>query len=166
MFESLSERLGGVFDRLTKQGALSEADVVTALREVRTALLEAHEEKPLAALLLPELRRIALELDRLGAVTEAMRRAKGVFRAFIRGIKFRVEGLEVGIDVPPETGTADSGDSSVSSSGGLAGLAAFAAPVLPPLALVVAARALAKSARSCASDSSSRDWRSSRSSDP
>jgi signal recognition particle subunit SRP54 len=41
MFENLSERLGGVFDRLTKAGALSEADVVTALREVRTALLEA-----------------------------------------------------------------------------------------------------------------------------
>ncbi len=41
MFENLSERLGGVFDRLTKQGALSEADVATALREVRTALLEA-----------------------------------------------------------------------------------------------------------------------------
>ena len=41
MFESLSERLGGVFDRLTKQGALSEADVDVALREVRQALLEA-----------------------------------------------------------------------------------------------------------------------------
>jgi signal recognition particle subunit SRP54 len=41
MFESLSDRLGGVFDRLTKQGALSEDDVRTAMREVRTALLEA-----------------------------------------------------------------------------------------------------------------------------
>ncbi|MGB8815449.1 MAG: signal recognition particle receptor subunit alpha, partial [Paracoccaceae bacterium] len=41
MFENLSERLGSVFDRLTKQGALSDADVATALREVRTALLEA-----------------------------------------------------------------------------------------------------------------------------
>ncbi|MFZ1467922.1 MAG: signal recognition particle protein [Paracoccaceae bacterium] len=41
MFESLSERLGSVFDRLTKAGALSEADVMTALREVRVALLEA-----------------------------------------------------------------------------------------------------------------------------
>ena len=41
MFESLSERLGGVFDRLTKAGALTEADVDAALREVRTALLEA-----------------------------------------------------------------------------------------------------------------------------
>ena len=41
MFENLSERLGGVFDRLTRQGALSEDDVKTALREVRVALLEA-----------------------------------------------------------------------------------------------------------------------------
>ncbi|MGR3660246.1 MAG: signal recognition particle protein [Paracoccaceae bacterium] len=41
MFENLSERLGSVFDRLTKQGALSEDDVKTALREVRVALLEA-----------------------------------------------------------------------------------------------------------------------------
>ncbi|MDE0968094.1 MAG: signal recognition particle protein [Octadecabacter sp.] len=41
MFESLSDRLSGVFDRLTKQGALSEDNVKTALREVRIALLEA-----------------------------------------------------------------------------------------------------------------------------
>jgi signal recognition particle subunit SRP54 len=41
MFENLSERLSGVFDRLNKQGALSEDDVKTALREVRVALLEA-----------------------------------------------------------------------------------------------------------------------------
>ena len=41
MFENLSERLSGVFDRLTKQGALSEDDVRAALREVRVALLEA-----------------------------------------------------------------------------------------------------------------------------
>jgi len=41
MFESLSDRLSGVFDRLTKAGALSEDDVKTALREVRVALLEA-----------------------------------------------------------------------------------------------------------------------------
>ena len=48
MFESLSERLGGVFDRLTKQGALSEDDVKTALREVRVALLEADVSLPVA----------------------------------------------------------------------------------------------------------------------
>jgi len=46
MFENLSERLSGVFDRLTKQGALSEEDVRAALREVRVALLEADVSLP------------------------------------------------------------------------------------------------------------------------
>lgn len=41
MFESLSSRLGKVFEKLTGRGALSEADVTEALREVRVALLEA-----------------------------------------------------------------------------------------------------------------------------
>ena len=41
MFDSLSERLGSILDRLTRRGALSEADVDAALREVRRALLEA-----------------------------------------------------------------------------------------------------------------------------
>ena len=48
MFENLSERLSGVFGRLTKQGALSNNDVVTALREVRIALLEADVSLPVA----------------------------------------------------------------------------------------------------------------------
>jgi signal recognition particle subunit SRP54 len=41
MFDSLSERLGGILDRLTRRGALTEVDVDAALREVRRALLEA-----------------------------------------------------------------------------------------------------------------------------
>ena len=41
MFESLSEKLSGVFDKLTRRGALSESDVNEALREIRRALLEA-----------------------------------------------------------------------------------------------------------------------------
>ncbi len=41
MFESLSDRLSSVFTRLTGRGALSEADVNDAMREVRRALLEA-----------------------------------------------------------------------------------------------------------------------------
>ena len=41
MFETLSERLGAILDRLTKRGALSEADVNEAMREVRRALIEA-----------------------------------------------------------------------------------------------------------------------------
>jgi signal recognition particle subunit SRP54 len=41
MFDSLSEKLSGILDKLTRRGALSEADVDAALREVRRALLEA-----------------------------------------------------------------------------------------------------------------------------
>jgi len=41
MFDSLSTRLGGVFDKLRSKGRLSEEDVNVALREVRIALLEA-----------------------------------------------------------------------------------------------------------------------------
>ncbi len=46
MFEGLSQKLGAVFDRLTKRGALSEADVSEAMREVRIALLEADVALP------------------------------------------------------------------------------------------------------------------------
>jgi signal recognition particle subunit SRP54 len=48
VFDSLSERLGGVFDRLKGRGALTEADVRTAMREVRIALLEADVALPVA----------------------------------------------------------------------------------------------------------------------
>ncbi|HYH70534.1 MAG TPA: signal recognition particle receptor subunit alpha, partial [Methyloceanibacter sp.] len=41
MFETLSDRLGGILDKLTRRGALTEADVGEAMREVRRALLEA-----------------------------------------------------------------------------------------------------------------------------
>ena len=41
MFETLSERLGAILDKLTRKGGLSEADVNEAMREVRRALLEA-----------------------------------------------------------------------------------------------------------------------------
>ena len=45
MFESLSERLSGVFDRLTKQGALSEDDVKTALREAAESAANASRDR-------------------------------------------------------------------------------------------------------------------------
>ena len=41
MFETLSDRLNAILDKLTRKGALSEADVAEAMREVRRALLEA-----------------------------------------------------------------------------------------------------------------------------
>lgn len=46
MFDSLSDRLGGIFDRLKGKGALKEADVDAAMREIRVALLEADVALP------------------------------------------------------------------------------------------------------------------------
>ncbi|WP_068310827.1 signal recognition particle protein [Polycladidibacter hongkongensis] len=47
MFDNLSDRLGGILDKLTKRGALTEADVNEALREVRRALIEADVALPI-----------------------------------------------------------------------------------------------------------------------
>ena len=41
MFDTLSDNLGSIFDRLRGRGALSEKDVDAALGDIRTALLEA-----------------------------------------------------------------------------------------------------------------------------
>ncbi len=46
MFDSLSDKLGGIFDKLKKRGALKEGDVREAMREVRIALLEADVALP------------------------------------------------------------------------------------------------------------------------
>ena len=46
MFDSLSDKLGGIFDKLKKRGALSESHVDEAMREVRLALLEADVALP------------------------------------------------------------------------------------------------------------------------
>ena len=46
MFESLSQRLQDTFDRLGRRGKLTDADVQTAMREVRLALLEADVALP------------------------------------------------------------------------------------------------------------------------
>jgi len=46
MFDNLTEQLGGVFERLTGRGSLSEKDVKAALREIRIALLEADVALP------------------------------------------------------------------------------------------------------------------------
>ena len=48
MFDTLSDRLTGVFDRLRGRGALNESDVREAMREVRVALLEADVALPVA----------------------------------------------------------------------------------------------------------------------
>src|SRR5271156_4673119 len=69
MFDSLSERLGDVFDRLRRHGALSEDDVGTALREIRVALLEADVALPVVRDFIAAVREKAVGQDVIRSVT-------------------------------------------------------------------------------------------------
>ena len=69
MFEGLSKRLGDVFDKLRGRGALSEADVDMALREVRTALLEADVALPVVRQFVDSVRPKAIGADVIRSVT-------------------------------------------------------------------------------------------------
>jgi type II secretory pathway predicted ATPase ExeA len=75
-----------------------------------TIILEAHEDKSLAALLTPQLRRLLFELDRMAALSEKVRHGLGVLKSFISGIKVKVAEIEFGLDIEAERGSADSGD--------------------------------------------------------
>ncbi len=76
-----------------------------------SALIENTEDKSLAALIVPQLRRILFELDRLGAVSSVVKRSFRILRSFVGSLRIRLPGdFELGLDVDPESGTADSGD--------------------------------------------------------
>lgn len=74
-----------------------------------SVLIEAYEGKPLAKLLLPPLRQLMLSLDRMAHISQKVKRGLRVLRSFFNGIKVKYQDVEVGIDVDPEAGVADSG---------------------------------------------------------
>jgi signal recognition particle subunit SRP54 len=69
LFDSLSEKLGGILDRLTRRGALSEADVDAALREVRRALLEADVALDVARAFTDGVKKQAVGVEVMKSVT-------------------------------------------------------------------------------------------------
>ena len=71
MFESLTGRLGEVFDRLKRRGALSEAEVTAALREVRVALLEADVALPVVKEFIKEVGARAVGAEVLKSINPA-----------------------------------------------------------------------------------------------
>jgi signal recognition particle subunit SRP54 len=71
MFNSLTDRLGDVFDRLRRHGALSESDIGAAMREIRIALLEADVALPVVRDFIATVREKALGQEVLRSVTPA-----------------------------------------------------------------------------------------------
>src|SRR5581483_6469836 len=98
MFEKLSERLSGVFDKLTRRGALSEGDVDEALREVRIALLEADVALPVVKDFIDRVREGAVGEKVVKSVTPGQMVVKLVHDELVRTLSAG-EKQEPGIDL-------------------------------------------------------------------
>ena len=83
MFDTLKEKLAGVFSRLSSKGKLSEADIDSALREVRRSLLEADVDFRVAKDLIAKIRERAVSLDVLQSITANERIAAIVYEELI-----------------------------------------------------------------------------------
>ncbi|MFM6950779.1 MAG: signal recognition particle protein [Novosphingobium sp.] len=83
MFDSLSDRLGSVFDKLRGRGALNEADVREAMREVRIALLEADVALPVVRRFIDSVTEQAIGQSVLKSVTPGQQVVKLVNDALV-----------------------------------------------------------------------------------
>ncbi|PTB18267.1 AAA family ATPase [Trinickia symbiotica] len=76
----------------------------------QSVFVEAHEGKSLAALLAAPLRQLLFALDRMASLSARVKRGLRVLKSFVSGVKLRIQDIEIGLDIDPERGTADSGD--------------------------------------------------------
>ncbi len=86
MFDTLSGRFGDVLDRLRGRGALSEADIGDALREVRLAMLEADVALPVVKDFVTHVRERALSTEVLNSVSPGQQVAKVVNDALVEAL--------------------------------------------------------------------------------
>ena len=86
MFDALSDRFSGIFDGLRKRGALTEADVGEALREVRLAMLEADVALPVVKDFVARVRERAVGAEVLGSVSPGQTVAKIVNDALVEAL--------------------------------------------------------------------------------
>ncbi len=98
MFENLTERLGDVFDRLKRRGALSEEDVAAAMREVRVALLEADVALPIVRDFIAAVQERAVGQEVVKSVTPGQMVVKIVHDQLIEMLGG--EGVEIDLNAP------------------------------------------------------------------
>lgn len=89
---------------------LSRVNELALAKNCRVVSAEAHDDKKFPQLIAPHIRRVLLDLDRLGAVNEHAKKALRVFRSWLGTIKVKTGDFEFSLDVDPERGIADSGD--------------------------------------------------------
>ena len=95
MFEGLSDKLGGVFDKLTRRGALKASDISEAMREVRVALLEADVALPVVKDFIAKVSEAAVGEDILRSVTPGQMVVKVVHDHLVEMLGAEPEPLRV-----------------------------------------------------------------------
>ncbi len=101
MFDSLSGRLNGVFETLTRRGALSESDVDSALRDVRIALLEADVALPVVKDFITGVREKAVGADVLKSVAPGQQVIKIVNDHLIEMLGGETAEIAIAAATPP-----------------------------------------------------------------
>jgi len=99
MFDGLSERLNGILDRLTRRGALSEADVEAALREVRRALIEADVALDVARAFTDQVKQRAVGVEVIKSVTPGQMVVKIVHDQLIETLGSSAQPID--LNAPP-----------------------------------------------------------------
>ena len=100
MFDSLSEKLGGILGRLTRRGALSEADVDAALREVRRALLEADVALEVSRAFVEQVKKRAIGVDVIKSVTPGQMVVKIVHDQLVAVLGGDAQGIDLNAAPP------------------------------------------------------------------
>lgn len=89
---------------------LNEIQKMAEDADYQTIFVEAHEDKPLGALLAPYLRTLLFNLDRMAGIGYKAKRALAVLKSFVGSLKITYGEFTLGLDIEPELGSADSGD--------------------------------------------------------
>jgi signal recognition particle subunit SRP54 len=100
MFESLSNKLSGVFDRLRGRGALTEDDVNAAMREVRVALLEADVALPVVKDFIAKVKERAIGQEVIRSVTPGQQVVKIVHDNLVELLGTQAEPLNIAVTPP------------------------------------------------------------------
>src|SRR4029077_11088770 len=100
MFDNLSDRLSGILDTLTGRGALSEADIDLAMREVRRALLEADVALDVARAFVDKVRREAVGVEVIKSVTPGQMVVKIVHDQLVEMLGAQGEPIDLNAPAP------------------------------------------------------------------
>jgi signal recognition particle subunit SRP54 len=100
MFESLSDRLGDVFEKLRRRGALSDSDIDSAMRDIRVALLEADVALPVVRDFIERVKEKAAGQDVLRSVTPGQMVVKIVHDELVAMLGDETTGIDLMAPAP------------------------------------------------------------------